>query len=77
MKLEKFSSLKANTTSGGISAELPEHPGFAARMDTVSGKINYSLALAREGDRYICGDASADIRLGTTSGDIQLNKAEQ
>ena len=77
VKLEKFSSLKANTTSGGITAELPEHPGFAAQIDTLSGKINYTLALAREGDRYICGDGGADVRLGTTSGDIQLNRAEQ
>lgn len=42
-----------------------------------SGSIDYDLALSREGDRYVCGDGSGTVELGSTSGDIRLNRAAQ
>ena len=72
VKLAKFSVLNADSTSGRISAVLPEHPGFTAQLDTVSGKIDYNLAFSRKGDQYVCGDGSAKVDLGSTSGNIQL-----
>ncbi len=79
--LAKFSSLKANTTSGRIAAALPESPGFTARISSVSGKIDYDMPLShpedRKGNAYICGDGSAEVELGTTSGNISLNRANQ
>ncbi len=77
VKLAKFSSLKASTTSGTITAELPEQPGFTAQINTVSGSINYDMALSRDGNRYICGDGSAKAELGSTSGNIRLKRAAQ
>ena len=77
VKLSKFSALKVGTTSGRITAELPEQPGFTAQIKTVSGSVDYDMALSREGDRYACGDGSAAVELGSTSGDIRLNRAAQ
>ena len=77
VKLAKFTSLKADTTSGTITAELPEKPGFTAQINTVSGSIDDDMALSREGSRFVCGDGSAKVELGSTSGDIRLRKAGQ
>ena len=75
VKLRKFASLKA-TTSGTITAELPEQPGFTAQISTTSGHIEYDMALSRDGGRYVCGDGSAKAELDSTSGDIRLRRAE-
>ena len=77
VKLGKFASLKAGTTSGTITAELPEQPGFSAKIGTVSGQINYEMALSRDGEWYVCGDGSAKAEIGTTSGNILLRRAGQ
>ncbi len=74
--LAKFSELEISSTSGSITAGLPEQPGFTAEITTVSGRIDSDLSLPRSGDRYVCGDSSAKVDIGSTSGNIQLNKAE-
>lgn len=76
VRLAKFSELKVGSTSGKITAELPEQPGFTAEIGSVSGKIDYNLPLSRNGDRYVCGDGSAKVEMSSTSGNIQLNRAE-
>ena len=76
VKLGKFASLKAATTSGAITAELPEQPGFTAQISTISGDIEYDLALSRDGDSYVCGDGTAKADFGSTSGNIRLLRAE-
>ncbi len=80
VRLAKFSLLKANTTSGQISAVLPEQPGFTARLSSVSGRIDYDMPLShpedRKEDAYICGDGSAEVELGSTSGNITLNRVD-
>ncbi len=65
-------TLKVGTTSGSVTLCLPPEPGFTARLDTVSGRISYELPLTKQGGSYLCGDGSADVKIGTTSGDISI-----
>ena len=75
--LARFSSMKAETTSGRVTAALPSEPGFTAKLDTVSGKIDYSIPVSRNGGRFVCGDGSGQVEIGTTSGNIRLRSPEE
>ena len=77
VRLGKINALDLGATSGSITAALPEVPGFTAEIGTVSGKISYDIALTMDGDRYICGDGSAKVKIGTTSGNVRMEKADQ
>ncbi len=72
-----FSAVKVAATSGDVRLSLPEDPGFTAKLATVSGGIHYDLPLSRQSDRYVCGDGSGSLDVGTTSGSIQLQPAAQ
>lgn len=76
LSLERLSALKAGATSGRITLTLPQEPGFTATIETVSGSIDSSLPLTRNGNRYVCGDGSGKVEIGTTSGNIELRPAE-
>ena len=65
--------LDIDVTTGDITATLSEKPGFTAHLDTVTGKINYDLPLAKEDGAYVCGDGSGSVKIETTTGDITLN----
>ncbi len=69
-----FEELKIGTTSGEVTAELPEAPGFTCEAETVSGAFNSSIALVKDGRRYVCGDGSGKCSIGTTSGNITIGK---
>ena len=68
----KFASLKSDSTSGSVQAFLPAEPGFTARLSTTSGRVEYTLPLTKQGGSYICGDGSARVDIGTTSGSITV-----
>ena len=74
--LAKFGSLKIDSTSGDVQVMLKDEPGFTAKIDTTSGKIDYSLPLSRQGNEYVCGDGSGRVEIGTTSGDVRLDAAK-
>ena len=71
-KLEK---LTVDATSGSVTAALPETPGFTADVRTTSGDFSSDIALTRDGNRYVCGDGSASVSIGTTSGNVRMEKA--
>lgn len=73
VSLEAFDDLKIDSTSGNVVASLPSEPGYRADIDTASGSFDHTVALARDGDAYVCGDGSARVRIDTTSGNILLN----
>ena len=75
--LKKTGVLSISTTSGSVTATLPEEPGFTADIQTTSGKVDYSVPLTRNGNAYVCGDGSAQISIGTTSGNVRLNAPEK
>ena len=77
VSLGKLEKLRIDATSGSVTAALPEAPGFTAEVHTTSGDFSSGIALARDGDRYTCGDGIAGVAIGTTSGNVRLEKAEK
>lgn len=71
-----FRDLKAGSTSGSVTLKLPAEPGFTCRAETTSGSFSSEIALEKNGNTYSCGDGSAKCAIGTTSGNITLQKAE-
>ena len=68
--IARWEKLDVHATSGDIKAMLAAEPGFTARIDTTSGKVESKLAMAQNGKDYICGDGSAQVKLHTTSANI-------
>lgn len=77
LSVRKLGSLKVSATSGKITAKLPAEPGFTAKIGTASGKIDNLLPMTREDGKYVCGDGSGQVEIGTTSGNIVLEAAEK
>lgn len=77
VSLRKVDILEIGATSGEITAALPENPGFTATVSTTSGKVSYDVALTREGDHYVCGDGSAQVEIGSTSGNVRIEAAPE
>ena len=72
VRLTSFDSLTIDATSGDVTAALPTEPGYTADIDTTSGKFDYTVALAKDGGKYACGDGSARLRIDTTSGNVRV-----
>lgn len=72
VKAAAFDSLKIGATSGAVTVALPAELGFTARLNRTSGGLDYDLPLVKQGDIYVCGDGSASVEIGTTSGSICL-----
>jgi DUF4097 and DUF4098 domain-containing protein YvlB len=68
-----------NTISGDVNLQLPEASGFRLDASTVSGDISNEFEL-REGEQSrrslsgVAGDGSATLTIGTTSGDINIER---
>ena len=77
VKAVSLEALKVDTTSGSVKAWLPTDPGFTARLDTTSGRIDYDLSMAKQGDDYICGDGSGDVEISSTSGNITVTPSKK
>ena len=69
-----FKDVDIGTTSGKVTLKLGTDPGFTCKIGSVSGDFTTGLSLTKNGDTYTCGDGSGRIRIGTTSGDITLEK---
>lgn len=72
-----FAQVKIGSTSGSVTAKLPSEPGFTAKIGTTSGSVDNSMALAKNGDSYTCGDGSGRLEIGTTSGNIRLDALQE
>ena len=72
MTRPEVSELKIHSTSGAVTAYLPEKPGFTCSVDTTSGSFGSGIALAKDGKNYVCGDGSAKCDIDTTSGDVRI-----
>ena len=71
-----FDDLKIWTTSGNVFMDLPGDPGFTCKIDTASGAFSSSVALAKNGDVYTCGDGKARCAIDTSSGDIFIGREQ-
>ena len=69
-----FKDVDIGTTSGKVTLKLNPEPGFTCKVSSVSGDFTTSLSLTKDGNTYTCGDGSGRISIGTTSGDILLEK---
>ncbi len=69
-------TLKIHATSGNVTAYLPVSPGFTAKIETASGRIEHQLPLTRQGKAYIAGDGSGKVEISTTSGNVTVIGAE-
>ena len=74
-KLSFFAAPKKaeiQSASGNVEILLPKDAGFSAKIDTASGKVSYDLPMAKEKNRYIAGDGSAEFDIDTASGDVRF-----
>ena len=74
LKPGKAGRIEAGATSGSVTAVLSENPGFTAEVSTTSGSFNSTIALTRDGNVYTCGDGSGRVVIGTTSGNVRIEK---
>ncbi len=75
LKSGRIDSLRISTTSGDALLTLPADYGFTAKVSTVSGKMDSTMALSKDGNTYTCGDGSGKLELSTVSGDIRMEAA--
>lgn len=66
--------IKADSVSGGVRFILPESMGFAADVDTISGRVGGSLRLAQDDGDYIHGNGRNKIEVNTVSGNITFDE---
>lgn len=74
VKVSAFEQMKINATSGSVDLELSSDPGFTAKVSQTSGDFDSTLALAKDGDTWSCGDGSGKLEIGTTSGDVRVTE---
>ena len=72
VRVKAFDTMKIGSTSGSVDAELAAEPGFTAEISTTSGDFSSDLALSKAGNTWSCGDGSAKLEIGTTSGNVKL-----
>ena len=75
--LRQLEEADIGATSGSVTVRLPEKPGFTAKVDRTSGSFDSDVALTRDGSSYVCGDGSTKVKIGTTSGNIRIEAAEE
>ena len=74
--LKRFDNAVVSATSGDVTAELPAEPGFTLKYNATSGKMTTDIPLAGSKGSYTCGDGSAKITIGTTSGDLTIRPVQ-
>ena len=72
LALKRFDNAAVSATSGDVTAALPAEPGFTLKHNATSGKMTTDIPLAGSKGSYTCGDGSAKITIGTTSGDLTI-----
>jgi hypothetical protein len=77
--LASASTNKLDTISGDVNLRLPEDSGFRLDASTVSGDLSSEFELrdsatARRSLSGTAGDGSATLTIGTTSGDINIER---
>lgn len=65
-------SIRASSTSGGVSIGLPENDGFAATFHKVSGDFHCSFPTAQAAGAYLYKQGGTPIDVSTVSGDLDI-----
>lgn len=67
-------NIRADGVSADMTVQLPENAGFAAELDSVSGRISGQLLEGSTGEKsYTCGSGECHIRMNSVSGDLKLD----
>ena len=74
VKVKAFGKMKIGATSGSVDAELSAEPGFTAEVSTTSGDFSSDMPLAKNGNTWSCGDGSAKLEIGVTSGNVKITE---
>ena len=74
VKVKTFGKMKIGATSGSVDAELSAEPGFTAEVSTTSGDFDSEMPLAKNGNTWSCGDGSAKLEIGVTSGNVKITE---
>ena len=60
------------TISGDVTINIPDNGGYTVTFDSTSGEISSDMPVKKNGNRYIIGDGTTDIKVETTSGDVNI-----
>ncbi len=66
--------LEVESVSGDVKITVPENSGFSLKIDSVSGDMDSSLELLKDGGKYLYGDASSRFDVETVSGNLIIQK---
>ena len=67
-------NIRADGVSADMTVQLPENAGFAAELDSVSGRISGQLLEGSTGGKsYTRGSGECHIRMNSVSGDLKLD----
>ena len=56
----------------GAALAVPGDAGFTAEISTTSGRVDMALPAKKTGNRYVCGDGSAQVSIHSTSGNVSV-----
>ena len=65
-------TIQLASTSGGAALAVPGDAGFTAEISTTSGRVDMALPAKKTGNRYVCGDGSAQVSIHSTSGNVSV-----
>ena len=68
------SSITVESISGDLELLLPADCGFSCSKDTVSGSFHTDFDCTSNGDVYVHGDGTCQIKVNAVSGDVQIQK---
>lgn len=68
----KFSKIEARSTSGNINLTFTSQPSMTIRMKSLSGRLALQGARGSSSMEHSYGRSSAEVDLGTTSGNISV-----
>lgn len=70
-------SIQFDTLSGDTKLYLPYDSEFMLQMDTISGILDSAFVGTYNEDRFIVGNGSAQFKMSTTDGSVQLFKLKE
>ena len=59
-------------SSGDVKIYLPEKSDITGNFSFSSGNLSYDLPFSKDGDKYICGNGKNQMKITTSSGDIDI-----
>ena len=63
-------------SSSDVTISVPKTSGITADLKVSSGKLYYDLPFSKNGDAYVSGDGANQMKVVTSSGDINITVLE-